>query len=93
MSEVAISFLESQLGVKSNDILVKTTTESSAAKHAYVQQKLNGIPVANAVANVALSKANKILAFGSSFVKPSKQPLTSMRQHHLLKLDRSQSRR
>ena len=30
----------------------------------------NGVPVANAVANVAFNKANKVVSFGSSFVKP-----------------------
>ena len=30
----------------------------------------NGIPIANAVANVAFNKANKVVSFGSSFVKP-----------------------
>lgn len=31
----------------------------------------NGLPVANAVANVAL-KNDKVVSFGASFVKPSK---------------------
>ena len=31
----------------------------------------NGIPVANAVANVAFNHDNKVVSFGSSFVKPS----------------------
>ena len=32
----------------------------------------DGVPVANAVANVAFNHAGKVVAFGSSFVKPSK---------------------
>lgn len=31
----------------------------------------NGIPIANAAANVAFNQDNKVVAFGSSFVKPS----------------------
>lgn len=31
----------------------------------------NGIPIANAVANVAFNKANQVVSFGSSFVNPS----------------------
>jgi Zn-dependent metalloprotease len=33
---------------------------------------LNGVPVANAVANVAFNHDNKVVAFGNSFVKPTK---------------------
>lgn len=32
----------------------------------------DGVPVANAVANVAFNHAGKVVAFGSSFVKPCK---------------------
>jgi extracellular elastinolytic metalloproteinase len=35
------------------------------------------IPFANAVANVALNKDNKVVAFGSSFVQPSKLQMFS----------------
>lgn len=38
----------------------------------YFRQKVNGVPVANAVANVAFNKENKIASFGSSFVKAKK---------------------
>lgn len=34
----------------------------------YIKQHINGLPVANAVANVAFNKANKVVAFGSSFL-------------------------
>jgi len=35
----------------------------------------NGIPIANAAANVAFNQDNKVVAFGSSFVQPSKPSL------------------
>lgn len=43
----------------------------------------NGVPVANAVANVAFNKANKVVSFGSSFVKPSSSYFTPATLHIL----------
>ena len=57
--------------MSAGDVEVKSTSENSEAKHAYVHQRLNGVPFANAVANVAFNKDNKVVAFGSSFIKPS----------------------
>ncbi|KAH8101640.1 Fungalysin metallopeptidase-domain-containing protein [Cristinia sonorae] len=68
----SVAFVESQLGVKTEEVNVKSTAETEEASHAYLQQKLNGIPFANAVANVAFNKNNQVVAFGSSFVRPSK---------------------
>ncbi|PSS15399.1 hypothetical protein PHLCEN_2v3275 [Hermanssonia centrifuga] len=45
------------------------THEGDVARYAYFKQTINGISVANAVANVALNKANKLVAIGSSFVQ------------------------
>lgn len=44
---------------------------ADTAKHAYVRQSYQGVPFANAVANVAFNHENKVVAYGSSFVKPS----------------------
>lgn len=41
------------------------------AKHVFIQQQMNGIPFANAVANVALNNDDKVVVFGNCFVKPS----------------------
>ncbi|KAG8698935.1 hypothetical protein FRC09_006935 [Ceratobasidium sp. 395] len=68
-AEAAKSFLESKLGVAANALNHRTGSNSDVAEHEYFQQKLNGLPVANAVANVAL-KNNKVISFGASFVKP-----------------------
>ncbi|KAH8089906.1 Fungalysin metallopeptidase-domain-containing protein [Cristinia sonorae] len=72
VEDAAVAFVKSQLDVNSDDINVRSTSENSEAKHAYVQQKINGVPVANAVANVAFNKDDRVIAFGSSFVKPQK---------------------
>ncbi|QRV77598.1 extracellular metalloproteinase MEP [Ceratobasidium sp. AG-Ba] len=69
-SDVARSFLETALGVASYEISRKSGHESERVSHEYFHQVINGLPVANAVANVAIEN-NKILSFGSSFVKPA----------------------
>ncbi|THH27526.1 hypothetical protein EUX98_g6669 [Antrodiella citrinella] len=63
VGDAAIAFVESHLGVKSHNIQIKSTAETSETKHAYIQQKLNGVPFANAVANVAFNKDDKVVAF------------------------------
>ncbi|KXN84348.1 Extracellular metalloproteinase NpI [Leucoagaricus sp. SymC.cos] len=70
IQESAIAFLQSYLGVSSDTISFKSGYSAETAKHAYVKQTLNGIPIANAVANVAFNNENKVVAFGSSFVEP-----------------------
>lgn len=67
--EAAKAFLESKLGVSANAISHKSGSNSDVTEHEYFRQQLNGIPVANAVANVAL-KNNKVVSYGASFVKP-----------------------
>ena len=66
-----MAFVESHLGIQSEDVVVKSTSEADEIKHAYIQQKVNGVPYANAVANVAFNKDDKLVAFGHSFVTPS----------------------
>ncbi|KAG8765972.1 hypothetical protein FRC12_007167 [Ceratobasidium sp. 428] len=67
--EAAKAFLESKLGVAANALAHRTGSNSDVAEHEYFHQQLNGLPVANAVANVAL-KNNKVVSYGASFVKP-----------------------
>ena len=71
VGDAAVTFVETQLGVKPDEIEVKSTSETSEAKHAWIRQKLNGVPFANAVANVAFNKHDRVVAFGNSFVTPS----------------------
>ncbi|KAH9030752.1 Fungalysin metallopeptidase-domain-containing protein [Lactarius pseudohatsudake] len=48
-----------------------TSAKAEVAQHVFLKQQINGVPVANAVANVAFSYDGKVLSFSSSFVKPS----------------------
>ncbi|KAF8756819.1 Fungalysin metallopeptidase (M36) [Rhizoctonia solani] len=67
--EAAKAFLESKLGVSADALSHKSGSTSDITEHEYFRQQLNGIPIANAVANVAL-KNNKVVSYGASFVKP-----------------------
>ncbi|KAF9008254.1 Fungalysin metallopeptidase-domain-containing protein [Cyathus striatus] len=67
----AISFAQSRLSVNSSTITFKSGFSGDVAKHAFLKQTHDGIPFANAVANVAFNNANKVVSFGSSFVKPA----------------------
>ncbi|KAG5641142.1 hypothetical protein DXG03_005893 [Asterophora parasitica] len=82
IEEATVSFVESHLKVNSTSIKYRTGYSGQAAKHAYVSQVHNGIPFANAVANIAYNHDDKVVAFGSSFVKPKKiaasKPIVSL---------------
>ncbi|CAE6448737.1 unnamed protein product [Rhizoctonia solani] len=67
--EAAKAFLEEKLGVKPEALARKSGHSSEVVANEYFRQKINNIPVANAVANVAL-KGEKVVSFGASFVKP-----------------------
>lgn len=69
--EAAKSFLESKLGVSADGLVRRTGHKDNRTKvsNEYFRQQLNGIQVANAVANVAV-KDDKVLSFGASFIKP-----------------------
>ncbi|KAF9460264.1 Fungalysin metallopeptidase-domain-containing protein [Collybia nuda] len=70
LQDSAVTFVQSHLNLTSSEITFKSGFEGQVARHAYVKQSANGIPFANAVANVAFNKDGKVVAFGSSFVKP-----------------------
>ncbi|KAH9017585.1 Fungalysin metallopeptidase-domain-containing protein [Lactarius hengduanensis] len=71
IAAASVSFLASKLGIQQNDIHFRTSAKAEVAQHAFLKQQINGVPVANAVANVAFSDDGKVLSFSSSFVKPS----------------------
>jgi extracellular elastinolytic metalloproteinase len=67
----AASFLGERLGLKADDFHVRSKSQGDHATHVFLRQTYKGVPFANAVANIAFGPNNKVLAFGSSFVKPS----------------------
>ncbi|KAB5595169.1 Extracellular metalloproteinase mep [Ceratobasidium theobromae] len=76
VEEAAKAFLEEKLGVKPDALARKSGHSSDVVSNEYFRQKINDIPVANAVANVAL-KGEKVVSFGASFVKPKSVAATT----------------
>ncbi|KAF8636328.1 hypothetical protein AX17_003619 [Amanita inopinata Kibby_2008] len=72
LTDSAMSFTASHLGIPESTITFKSGFTGEVASHAYLRQTHDGILFANAVVNVAFNKANKVVSFGSSFVKPTK---------------------
>ncbi|KZV93971.1 hypothetical protein EXIGLDRAFT_709287 [Exidia glandulosa HHB12029] len=69
--DAGLAFIGSRLGGE-DKFALKSSSDGATASHVYVSQRFNGINVANAVANVALNKAGKVVSFGSSFIKPTR---------------------
>ena len=69
IEDATVAYVSEKLGVQGDNVHISSTSAIDGVSHAYVQQKVNGIPVANAVANIAFNSDNKVVAFGSSFVK------------------------
>ncbi|KAI1785077.1 Fungalysin metallopeptidase-domain-containing protein [Ganoderma leucocontextum] len=72
LEDSAVAFVQSRQKLDSDAVHIRSTFEGEHASHVYLKQQTNGIPFANAVANVALNKDNKVVAFGSSFIQVSK---------------------
>ncbi|KAF9456503.1 Fungalysin metallopeptidase-domain-containing protein [Collybia nuda] len=70
IEDSTVSFLTSHLKINSSSFKFRAGFAGDAATHAYVSQIHDGIPFANAVANVAFNHRNKVAAFGSSFITP-----------------------
>ncbi|KAF8695597.1 Fungalysin metallopeptidase (M36), partial [Rhizoctonia solani] len=68
--EAAKSFLASKLGLDASELVRRAghIDNSTRVANEYFRQQFNGIPVANAVANVAV-RDDKVLSFGASFIK------------------------
>ncbi|KAH9173736.1 Fungalysin metallopeptidase-domain-containing protein [Lactarius sanguifluus] len=71
ISAAAVSFLASNLGVPKESVYPRASAQGQAAHHVFLVQKINGVPVANAVANVAFNNNRKVSSFSSSFVEHS----------------------
>ncbi|KAI9597874.1 Fungalysin metallopeptidase-domain-containing protein [Syncephalis fuscata] len=69
--EIALEFARSRLHIKDGDFIVTTSHKSkiSGTTHVYLQQTIKGINVSNGVMGVHVDKANKIIAYDSSFFK------------------------
>ncbi|PFH47079.1 hypothetical protein AMATHDRAFT_182533 [Amanita thiersii Skay4041] len=72
LPDSARALAASRMGIDESGIGVRSSFEGEVASHAYLRQIHDGIPFANAVANVAFNKQNKVVSFGTSFVKPNK---------------------
>ncbi|KAI0315941.1 Fungalysin metallopeptidase-domain-containing protein [Amylostereum chailletii] len=70
LTSATTAFVASKLGIDSDAVSFTSGFAGEASKHAYVKQQINGLRVANAVANVAFNNDGKVASFGSSFVKP-----------------------
>ncbi|PFH47286.1 hypothetical protein AMATHDRAFT_152535 [Amanita thiersii Skay4041] len=69
LKDSARAFAASHAGLDESQIEVRVDSIGEFASHAFLRQTQDGIPFANAVANVAFNKDNKVVSFGSSFVK------------------------
>ncbi|KAF8733469.1 hypothetical protein RHS02_07334, partial [Rhizoctonia solani] len=67
--EAARAFLSEKMGCEADTLARKSGHSFGSTTHEYFRQSFNNIPVANAVANVAL-KGDRVVSFGTSFVKP-----------------------
>ncbi|CAA7257402.1 unnamed protein product [Cyclocybe aegerita] len=70
LKDSAIAFVGSRLSLDSSAIKYKSGFAGQASSNAFLKQVHDGVPFANAVANIAFNNNNKVVAFGSSFVKP-----------------------
>jgi extracellular elastinolytic metalloproteinase len=70
--DAAVAIVQDRTGVSADAIGVTSTAMTETGSVTFVEQKHKGIKFANSVANVALNRAGRVTAFGSSFVKPSK---------------------
>ncbi|KAJ7110217.1 Fungalysin metallopeptidase-domain-containing protein [Mycena crocata] len=71
LEDRTLAFIESHLNVGSEAISFKSGFAGEVSEYAFVRQSIDKIPVANAVANVAFNKDDKVVAFGSLFVPTS----------------------
>ncbi|KAF8168887.1 hypothetical protein BJ912DRAFT_1001011 [Pholiota molesta] len=80
----AKAFVESHLSVAPSAVTFHSGFSAELTHHAFLKQAHDGIPFANAVANVAFNKDEKVVAFGSSFITPksiaSSKPTITVQQ-------------
>ncbi|CAG7847124.1 Extracellular metalloproteinase MEP; AltName: Full=Elastinolytic metalloproteinase MEP; AltName: Full=Fungalysin MEP; Flags: Precursor [Serendipita indica DSM 11827] len=67
IEQSAASFVEEKLQLSSGEYNIRSSANTETGGSVWIQQLVNGIPVANAVANVALNKNEDVVAFGANF--------------------------
>ncbi|KAG9104086.1 hypothetical protein FRC06_005569 [Ceratobasidium sp. 370] len=67
--DVAKRFLQDKLGVAADALARHSGHSFDGVSYEYFSQIINGVPIANAVANVAM-KGDKIVSYGASFINP-----------------------
>ncbi|KAJ7463307.1 Fungalysin metallopeptidase-domain-containing protein [Mycena latifolia] len=72
LKESSEAFIASHLGIDADSAVFHSGYAGEVASYSYAKQVINGIPLSNAVANVAFNTDDKVVALGSSFVKPTK---------------------
>ncbi|KAH9029325.1 Fungalysin metallopeptidase-domain-containing protein [Lactarius deliciosus] len=71
LGDIVLPFLESKLGTSKDNIIIRAIVQGEVAQYAFLTQKISGVPIANAVASIALNRNGKISSLSSSFVKLS----------------------
>lgn len=74
LEENAASFIKEELNVSADGFRIRSSASTDAGGHVWAQQLVNGIPVSNAVVNVAFNKADNVVAFGANFGGSSLAP-------------------
>ncbi|KAG8817224.1 hypothetical protein FRC17_011320 [Serendipita sp. 399] len=67
IADSATSFLTQELNVGADGFKIQSTAQTDIGTHVWAQRIVNGIPVANAVANVGFNTADNVVAFGANF--------------------------
>ncbi|KAH9477322.1 Extracellular metalloproteinase mep [Psilocybe cubensis] len=70
LKDASVAFAGSKLSKGAGSVSFRTGFSGDVAQHAFLTQTHDGIPFANAVANVAFNKDDKVVSFGSSLVNP-----------------------
>ncbi|KAI0319545.1 Fungalysin metallopeptidase-domain-containing protein [Amylostereum chailletii] len=71
LKTAAMSYIQNKLALDNDTLHWHSGYAGPVSQHAFLKQQSNGIPFANAVANVAFNQDGKVSAFSSSFVQPS----------------------
>ena len=74
IEDSAIAFIEEQLNVSKDGFRIRSSASTESGGHVWVQQVVNGIPVANAVGSVGFNRAENVVAFSSNFGGSSLAP-------------------